>query len=243
MMPSPPEDAPNVLLVLIDDSGFGNPGTFGGPVATPNMTRVGQQGLTYDRFHVTPLCSPTRAALLTGRNSHTVGFGSIGELPGPFPGYTAAVPKSCAPFPRVLKENGYATAGFGKWHLTPDHVQGAAGPHDRWPTGWGFDHFWGFLGAESGQYDPLIAQGNTIIGVPEGTGGEQFYLPDALTGQAVQWLHQVRAQDPARPWFMYYSTGCAHAPHHVEAGWSDKYRGKRRTRTRRPCTRPRTTAP
>ncbi len=117
------------------------------------------------------MCSPTRAATLTGRNNHFVGFGSIGEFPGPFPGYTASVPKTCAPFPRVLRDNGYATAGFGKWHLTPDRVQGAAGPHDRWPMGWGFGHFWGFLGAESGQYDPLITQDNTIIGVPEGTDG------------------------------------------------------------------------
>ena len=226
MTPAAPESAPNVLLILIDDSGFGNPGTFGGPVATPTMTRVGERGLTYNRFHVTAMCSPTRAAMLTGRNNHAVGFGSIGELPGPFPGYTAAVPKSCVPFPRVLKENGYATGGFGKWHLTPDHVQGAAGPHDRWPMGWGFDHFWGFLGAESGQFDPLIMQDNTIIGVPEGKDGEQFYLPDAMTGQAIRWLHSVRAQDPAKPWFLYYSTGCAHAPHHVPVQWSQKYRGK-----------------
>ncbi len=226
MAPAAPEGAPNVLLVLIDDSGFGNPGTFGGPVATPNMTRVAEKGLTFNRFHVTAMCSPTRAAMLTGRNNHAVGFGTVGELPGPFPGYTAALPKSCAPFPRVLRDNGYAAAAFGKWHLTPDRVQGAAGPHDRWPMGWGFDHFWGFLGAESGQYDPLIAQDNTIIGVPEDDDGGQFYLPDAMTDQSVQWLHSVRAQDPARPWFMYYSTGCAHAPHQVQVEWSQKYRGK-----------------
>ncbi|MBV9335775.1 MAG: sulfatase-like hydrolase/transferase, partial [Solirubrobacterales bacterium] len=121
MSPGAPEGAPNVLLVLIDDSGFGNPSTFGGPVSTPNMTRVGERGLRYNSFHVTALCSPTRAALLTGRNHHTVGFGSIGELPGPFPGYTASVPKSCAPFVRVLQGNGYSTGGFGKWHMTPDH--------------------------------------------------------------------------------------------------------------------------
>ena len=226
MMPKPPEGAPNVLLVLIDDAGFGNPSTFGGPVATPNLTRLAGQGLTYNRYHVTAMCSPTRAATLTGRNSHAVGFGSIGELPAPFPGYTAAVPKTCAPFPRVLQGNGYATAAFGKWHLTPDRVQGAGGPHDRWPTGWGFDHFWGFLGAESGQYDPLIAQDNTIIGPPEGKDGKEFYLPDGMTDEAVKWLHLVHAQDPEQPWFMYYATGCSHAPHHVQVQWSDKYRGK-----------------
>jgi arylsulfatase len=222
MSPSPPERAPNVLLVLIDDSGFGNPSTFGGPVSTPAMTRVGHMGLSYDRFHVTALCSPTRAALLTGRNHHTVGFGSIGELPGPFPGYTAAVPKDCAPFVRALQGNGYSTGGFGKWHLTPDHVQGAAGPFDRWPTAWGFDHFWGFLTGESGQYDPVITQDNTTIGVPE---GKEYYLPDDLTDKAVEWLHALRAQDQTKPWFMYYSTGCAHAPHQVFREWSAKYRG------------------
>ena len=176
MTPSPPEGAPNVLLVLIDDAGFGNPSTFGGPVSTPNMTRVGEQGLTYNRFHVTALCSPSRAALLTGRNHHTVGFGSIGELPGPFPGYTASVPKDCAPFVRALQGNGYSTAGFGKWHLTPDHVQGAAGPFDRWPNAWGFDHFWGILGGEAGQYDPVITQDNTTLGVPEGKDGKRVLL-------------------------------------------------------------------
>ena len=134
------------------------------------MTRVGEQGLTYNRFHVTAMCSPTRAALLTGRNHHTVGFGSIGELPGPFPGYTATVPKDCASFVRALQGNGYTTAGFGKWHLTPDHVQGAAGPFDRWPNAWGFDHFWGILGGEAGQYDPVITQDNTTIGRPRGQG-------------------------------------------------------------------------
>ena len=170
MTPKPPEGAPNVLLVLIDDAGFGNPSTFGGPVSTPVMTRVAEQGLRYNRFHVTALCSPTRAALLTGRNHHTVGFGSIGELPGPFPGYTASVPKDCASFVRVLQGNGYSTGGFGKWHLTPDHLQGAAGPFDRWPNAWGFDRFWGFLGGETGQYDPLITQDNTTLGVPDRRG-------------------------------------------------------------------------
>ena len=226
MTPSPPEGAPNVLLVLIDDAGFGNPSTFGGPVSTPAMTRVADQGLRYNRFHVVAICSPTRAALLTGRNHHTVGFGSIGEFPGPFPGYSASVPKDCAPFVRALQGNGYSTAGFGKWHLTPDHVQGAAGPFDRWPNAWGFDHFWGILGGEAGQYDPLITQDNTTIGVPEGEDTKQYYWPDDLTDQAVRWLHQVRAQDQEKPWFVYYSTGCSHAPHQVAVEWSEKYRGK-----------------
>ena len=183
-------------------------------------------GLTYNRFHVTALCSPTRAAMLTGRNQHRVGMGSVAEFPGPFPGYTGAVPRSCAPFPRVLKENGYVTGGFGKWHLTPDHEQGPAGPFDHWPQSWGFDHFWGFLSGAAGQWDPIITQDNTTIGVPEGTDGKPYYFPDDLTDKAVEWLHAVRAQDPEKPWFMYYSTGCAHAPHHVAKEWADKYKGK-----------------
>ena len=224
--PKPPEGAPNVLIVLIDDAGFGNPSTFGGLIDTPNMTRVQQMGLTYNRFHVTAVCSPTRAALLTGRNQHRVGFGSIAEYPGPFPGYTAAVPQSCAPVARVLKDNGYVTGGFGKWHLTPDNVQGAAGPFDRWPIGWGFDHWWGFLSGAAGQYDPIITQDNSTIGVPVGEDGKQYYFPDDITDKAVEWLHAVRAQDASKPWFMYYSTGCSHAPHHVASEWADKYKGR-----------------
>jgi arylsulfatase len=223
--PRPPADAPNVLLVLIDDAGFGNPDTFGGPIRTPNLTRVQDAGLTYNRFHVTALCSPTRASLLTGRNCHRVGFGSIAEYPGPFPGYTAAKPRSCAALPRILRDNGYVTSGFGKWHLTPDNVQGAAGPFDHWPQAWGFDRFWGFLSGAAGQYDPIITEDNTTVGVLEGEDGEPGYFPDAMTDKAIEWLHGVRAQDADKPWFMYYSTGCAHAPHHVAKDWADRYAG------------------
>ena len=175
--PKAPEGAPNVLLILIDDAGFGQPDTFGGPVATPNLTRVGKMGLSYNRFHVVALCSPTRAATLTGRNQHRVGMGSVAEFPGPFPGYTGAVPRTCAPFPKVLKENGYVTGGFGKWHMTPDREQGAAGPFDHWPNSWGFNHYWGFLSGAAGQWDPLITVDNTNVGVPEGSDGEAVLLP------------------------------------------------------------------
>jgi len=228
MIPGPqaPDGAPNVLIVLIDDAGYGGPDTFGGPLNTPNFSRVQKMGLTYDRFHVTAVCSPTRAALLTGRNQHRVGFGSIAEYPGPFPGYTAARPKSCAAIPRILRENGYVTGGFGKWHLTPDNVQGAAGPFDNWPQGWGFDHWWGFLSGAAGQYDPIITQDNSTLGVPEGKDGKLYYFPDDLTDKAVEWLHAVRAQDANKPWMMYYSTGCSHAPHHVSREWADRYKGK-----------------
>ena len=223
---APPEGAPNVLLVLIDDAGFGNPSTFGGPISTPGMSRIAEEGVRYNRFHVTALCSPTRAALLTGRNHHAVGFGSIGEFSSGFPGYTAFVPEDSAPFPKVLQMNGYSTAAFGKWHLTPDGQQGAAGPFDRWPNGWGFDYFWGFLGGEAGQWDPVITENNKTIGVPQGKDGKKYYFPDDMADKTIEWLHAVRAQDPAKPWFVYFSTGCAHAPHHVPEEWAAKYKGK-----------------
>jgi arylsulfatase len=226
MGPRPPEGAPNVLVVLIDDAGFGQPDTYGGPIATPTLTRVAEMGLRYNRFHVTAVCSPTRAALLTGRNQHRVGFGSIAEYPGPFPGYSAAKPRSCAALPRVLQENGYVTGGFGKWHLTPDNVQGAAGPFDHWPQAWGFDHWWGFLSGAAGQYDPIVTQDNSVLGVPEGEDGRLYYFPDDITDKAVEWLHAIRAHDAEKPWMMYYSTGCAHAPHHVAKEWADRYAGR-----------------
>jgi len=228
MIPGPkaPEDAPNVLIVLIDDAGFGGPDTFGGAISTPNLTRVQQMGLTYNRFHVTAVCSPTRAAMLTGRNHHRVGMGGIAELPGPFPGYTGTRPRSCTALPRILRENGYVTGGFGKWHLTPGREMGAAGPFDHWPGGWGFDHWWGFLTGAAGQYDPIITQDNSTLGVPEGKDGKLYYFPDDITDKAVEWVHAVRAQDAQKPWFMYYSTGCSHAPHHVAKEWADKYQGQ-----------------
>ena len=221
-----PDDAPNVLIVLIDDAGFGGPDTFGGGIRTPNLTRVQQQGITYNSFHVTAVCSPTRAALLTGRNHHRVGMGGIAEFPGPFPGYTGVRPRACTALPRILSENGYITGGFGKWHMTPGHEMGAAGSFDHWPTGWGFDHWWGFLTGAAGQYDPIITQDNSTLGVPEGEDGKLYYFPDDITDKAVEWLHAVRAQDAEKPWFVYYSTGATHAPHHVAQEWADKYKGQ-----------------
>jgi arylsulfatase A-like enzyme len=224
-----PDGAPNVVVVLIDDAGFGNPATFGGPIDTPNYTRMADQGVRYNRFHVPALCSPTRAALLTGRNSHAVGFGSVGEFSTGFPGYTAFVPDDCVPFPRILRDNGYATSAFGKWHLTPDGQQGPAGPFNRWPVGWGFDYFYGFLGGGSGQWDPCLAENQKIIGTPDAyhdQEGDPYYLPDDMADKTIEWLHAIRAQDASKPFFTYFSTGCSHAPHHVAEQWAEKYKGK-----------------
>jgi arylsulfatase len=218
-----PSGAPNVLLVLIDDAGFGNPSTFGGPCQTPTLTKLASQGLRYNRFHVTALCSPTRAALLTGRNHHAVGFGSIAEFAGGWPGYNATWPKSAAGVAQILQGNGYSTAAFGKWHLTPDDQQGAAGPFDRWPCGLGFDYFYGFLGGASGQYDTVVTENNRIIGVPS---QKDYYFPEDLSDRTIRWLHDQRAQSPDKPFFIYYATGATHSPHHVPKEWADKYKGK-----------------
>jgi len=218
-----PPDAPNVLLVLIDDAGFGNPSTFGGPVATPTFDKLAAEGLRYNRFHVTALCSPTRAALLSGRNHHAVGFGSISELIGGWPGYSTNWPTSAASLAQILQANGYNTAAIGKWHLTPDAQQGPAGPFDRWPNALGFDYFWGFLGGENSQFDPLLAENNNIIGVPK---EKNFYLNDAMAEHSISWIRNQKAQAPDKPFFLYFSTGATHAPHQVPKEWSDKYKGK-----------------
>jgi arylsulfatase A-like enzyme len=218
-----PESAPNVLLVLIDDAGFGNGSTFGGPIETATLERLAQQGLRYNHFHVTALCSPSRAALLSGRNHHAVGFGSVAEFCGGWPGYNATWPKSAASIAEILRNNGYSTAAFGKWHLTPDDQQGPAGPFRRWPNGLGFDYFWGFLGGEASQYDTVIAENNTILGPPDDEG---FYFPDAMADKTIQWIRGQKSQDPEKPFFIYFATGASHAPHHVVDGWAQKYRGK-----------------
>src|SRR5262245_46782299 len=217
-----PAGAPNVLPVLIDDAGFGNPSTFGGPVRTPTLDRLAEVGLRYNAFHVTALCSPTRAALLSGRNHHSIGFGSVTEVHSGYPGYDAEWPRSAASIAEILRDNGYSTAAFGKWHLTPDDQQGPAGPFDRWPNALGFDYFWGFLGGESSHYDPLLVENNTILGVPTEKG---FYLTTAMADRAIRWIRARQAQAPARPFFVYFATGASHAPHHVPKEWSRRYAG------------------
>jgi arylsulfatase len=220
---SAPEGAPNILLILVDDAGFGNPSTFGGPAQTPTLDRVANAGLRFNRFHVVALCSPTRAALLSGRNHHAVGFGSIAELASGWPGYNSVWPKSAASIAQILQGNGYSTAAFGKWHLTPGNVQGAAGPFDRWPSGLGFDYFYGFLPGESNQYEPMVVENNTIIGTPP---GKDYYFPTDMADHTIAWIRDQKAQSPDKPFFVYFSTGASHAPHHVPKEWADKYKGK-----------------
>jgi arylsulfatase len=217
-----PSGAPNVLLILVDDAGFGNPSTFGGPCQTPNLTKLAARGLRYNRFHVTALCSPTRAALLSGRNHHAIGFGSIAEIAGGWPGYNATWPKSATGVAKILQQSGYTTAAFGKWHLTPDNQQGPAGPFDRWPNGLGFDYFWGFLGGETGQYDPVLTENNTVVGTPA---PKDYYFPADMADRAIRWIRDQKAQSPDRPFFLYYAPGASHAPHHVPREWADRYKG------------------
>ena len=183
--------------------------------------------MSYNRFHVTALCSPTRAAMLTGRNQHRVGMGSIAEFPGPFPGYTARVPRSCAAVPRILSENGYVTGGFGKWHLTPNNVPGCGWPVRPLAEVLGLRPLVGVPDRRRRTVRPAHHPGqHDHRACPRAEGDDEYYFPDDITDKAIEWLHAVRAQDHEKPWMMFYSTGCAHAPHHVSKEWADKYKGK-----------------
>jgi len=221
----PPEGAPNVLVVLIDDTGFGASSAFGGPVETPTAERLASRGLKYTRFHTTALCSPTRAALLTGRNHHTVGMGGVTEMATSAPGNTSIRPNTCAPLPETLKLNGYSTAHFGKCHEVPTWENGPLGPFDRWPTGGGFEHFYGFIGGETNQYYPALTEGTRPV-EPDRTPEEGYHLTEDLADRAIAWVRQQKALMPDKPFFMYFAPGATHAPHHVPAEWSGKYRGR-----------------
>ena len=222
--PQAPQDAPNVLLIMLDDVGFGSFGNFGGPVATPGLDKVANAGLVYNQFHTTALCSPTRAALLTGRNHHSVHMGGITEIANSFPGYDSAIPPESATVAQVLRMSGYSTACFGKWHLTPSWEQSPAGPFDRWPTGLGFDRFYGIMGAESSQYEPPVYDQTTPIS-PH-IGKPDYHLTQDLADQAINWMHRQKASSPNKPFFCYFSTPAVHAPHHVPHEWIQKYKGK-----------------
>ena len=222
----PPEGAPNVLVILIDDVGFGASSAFGGPCQTPNFEKLAAGGLKYTRFHTTALCSPTRQALLTGRNHHSVGMGGITEIATAAPGYSSVLPNTKAPLAMTLKLNGYSTAQFGKCHEVPVWQTSPAGPFNAWPTGGGgFEYFYGFIGGENNQWDPALYEGTTPIEPPK-TPAEGYHLTEDLTDKAITWMRQQKALMGDKPFFMYFAPGATHAPHHVPKEWIDKYKGK-----------------
>ena len=213
-------------IVLLDDVGFAASSAFGGPIHTPTAERLAKNGLKFNRFHTTALCSPTRQALLTGRNHHSVNMGGIGEIATSAPGYTSVLPKNKAPLAMTLKLNGYSTAQFGKCHEVPVWQTSPMGPFDQWPTGGGgFEYFYGFIGAETNQWYPAIYEGTTPV-EPEKTPEQGYHFSEDLTNKAIKWTRQQKALMPDKPFFMYFAPGACHAPHHVPKEWADKYKGK-----------------
>ncbi len=219
----PPKGAPNVLIILLDDVGFGAARAFGGPVHTPTAERLAKNGLKYNRFHTTALCSPTRQALLTGRNHHSVAMGGITEIATSAPGYSSVRPKSAAPLPEILKLNGYATAQFGKCHEVPVWETSPMGPFNQWPTGSGFEHFYGFIGGETNQWAPAIYRDTVPVEPPDDPG---YHFTVDMTDRAIEWVGQQKALMADKPFFVYFAPGATHAPHHVPKEWADKYKGK-----------------
>jgi len=219
-----PEDAPNILIILIDDVGPGTPSTYGGEVNTPTLSRVAQMGISYNRFHSTAMCSPTRAALLTGRNHTRVGNGVVAELANDWDGYTGIIPKTSATVAEVLKCYGYSTAAWGKWHNTPASQTTSKGPFDYWPTSHGFEYFYGFLGGGASQYEPNMIRNTSVVN-PHEIHRKGYHLTDDIAADAIHWLREHESFSPDRPFFMYWAPGAAHGPHHVMSEWADKYRG------------------
>ena len=215
---------PNVVLIVLDDLGFAQLGCFGSDLDTPQIDRLAQEGLRYNRFHVTALCSPTRASILTGRNHHRVGMGWLTEVPGTAPGYSARIPPTAGTLPRMLRDSGYSTLAVGKWHLTPTWERSAAGPFDRWPLGMGFERFYGFLAAETNQWCPDLVADNSTVSPPV-TPFEGYHLTEDLADHAIRFVQDQQQARPGRPFFLYFAPGAMHAPHHVPEQWSDLYRG------------------
>lgn len=218
-----PDGAPNVLLVLTDDVGFGAVSTFGGPIPKPNLDRLAGRGLVYNRFHTAGVCSPTRASLLTGRNHHRVAMGFVPESPSPYPGYHAILPDAAASMARVLRDHGYSTAMFGKEHTIPSEQSSPAGPFDLWPTGRGFEHFYGFIGGDTDQFRPALYLGTERV--RDAARDESYLLDEELVDRAIGWLHQQRAAAPDKPFFIYHATGTAHAPQQAPRAWIEKFHG------------------
>jgi arylsulfatase A-like enzyme len=222
----PPTGAPNVLIILIDDAGFGASSAFGGPCQTPNFEKLAANGLKFNRFHTTALCSPTRQAMLTGRNHHTVGMGGITEIATSAPGYNSILPNTCSPLARILKLNGYSTSQFGKCHEVPVWQTSPMGPFDAWPTGGGgFEYFYGFIGGETNQWYPALYEGTTPV-EPDKTPEEGYHLTEDLSNKAIKWIRQQKSLMPDKPFFTYFAPGATHAPHHVPQEWADKYKGR-----------------
>ena len=220
----PPKGAPNVLLIMTDDQGYGVSGTFGGVIPTPSMDRIANAGLRYTQFHSTALCSPTRAALITGRNHHSVGFGVIGEMSTGFPGYDSVIGQESATVGEILKENGFATSWFGKNHNTPTYLYSVAGPFDQWPSGMGFDYFYGFMGGETDQWTPYLYRDHTPIFPWIGKPG--YNLTTDLADEAIKYLSALNAAAPDKPFFFYYVPGGTHSPHQPTKEWIEKFKGK-----------------
>ena len=221
----PPAGAPNVIIVLIDDMGFGASSAFGGPCQMPTAERLASDGLRYNRFHTTALCSPTRAALLTGRNHHSAGIGTVQEIATAAPGLSGIRPNSVAPIAKMLAYNGYSTGAFGKMHQTPPWEVSPSGPFDRWPTGEGFEKFYGFVGGEANQWEPLLFDGTTKIEPPK-TASEGYHLSEDIVDQTINWIQSQQALTPDKPFFSYVSFGATHAPFHVGREWIEKYKGQ-----------------
>lgn len=218
-----PDRAPNVVIVLLDDIGFGASSAFGGPISMPTLDQIANEGVRYNRFHTTALCSPTRVALLTGRNHHVNNAGAIMELATGFPGNTGIRPQSVTPLAQILRMNGYSTAAFGKYHETPPWEVSVSGPYDRWPTGSGFDKFYGFIGGETNQWAPAIFDGVTRVEHPI---SPTYHFTTDMTDQAIKWVSAQHALTPDKPFYLYFATGATHAPHHVPPEWAAKYKGK-----------------
>ncbi|MEM6673977.1 MAG: arylsulfatase [Planctomycetota bacterium] len=218
-----PEDAPNVLIVMLDDVGFGISEVFGGEVRTPAFAKLAREGLVYSSFHTTSICSPTRAALITGRNHTRVGSGTIAERAVAFDGYTGIIPKTAATIPAILKEYGYHTAAFGKWHNTPAVEATSIGPKDRWPNGYGFEYFYGFLGGETSQWEPRLTENYDFLEQPV---DPRYHLTEDMADRALDWLDDKVAFAPDKPFFMWWTPGGVHGPHHVFPEWADRYKGK-----------------
>jgi arylsulfatase A-like enzyme len=216
----PPKGAPNVLLIMTDDQGFGAPSTFGGVIPTPNMDRIANSGLRYTNFHSTSLCSPTRAALITGRNHHSVGNGVVGEISTGYPGYNAIIPLEKGTIGTILRDNGYATAWFGKDHNTPSWESSQAGPFNQWPNGMGFEYFYGFVGGDASQWQPNLYRNTTAIYPFRDNPG--WNLETAMADEAIQYMKQLKEIAPGKPWFVYYVPGATHSPHHPTPEWIDK---------------------